>query len=291
MALQVREWFGRFGLECFAKVSGSKGLQVYVPLNTRCSYVLTEWIARRAADELERRNPRRITADMARPARTGKVFIDWSQNADYKTTVCVYSVRASRNRPYVSVPLTWAEVERADMHHLVFPPEDALERVRKMGDLFAPVLVLQQEIPAEWWQQAGVDPAEKPKAVRTTKAQRATHRTSRQGGKKSYSIAKTNQGYALAIEHEGDVRIALFDKLPLREADEVRGIGATGQLMVQRGTAAWDEGTYEVVEGSLKTNVVNAYFSGRRLTGEWLLAVGPQGWIWRNNGGRVSNSH
>jgi bifunctional non-homologous end joining protein LigD len=287
VALDIREWFARRSMECFPKVSGSKGLQVYVPLNTRCSYELTEWLARRAAEELERKSPRRITSRMERTKRAGKVFIDWSQNADYKTTVCVYSLRAQRNHPYVSAPVDWNEVERADMHHLVFRPEDVIGRVKKMGDLFKPVLTMKQEIPEELWHKSGVRAIGPPKAVRVAHATDAEPRSSKQGGRRRFAVRQARGVYELGIERDGEFMVGEFDRVPSAKEEKISGRdrGAHGPNFAI-GEDVWDLGTYEIVEGSFDKNVVNAYFDGERLRGEWFVAVGLDGWIWMNNGGR-----
>jgi bifunctional non-homologous end joining protein LigD len=150
VGLWVRDIFAQFGLESFPKTSGSKGLQVYVPLNTPVTYDQTKPFARAIARLLEDRHPDQVVSDMKKALRTNKVFVDWSQNDDYKTTVCVYSLRA-KERPTVSTPVTWAEVEnclkKADPELLVFASDAALQRAQKMGDLFAPVLKLKQKLP------------------------------------------------------------------------------------------------------------------------------------------------
>ena len=149
--LWVREVFARLGLESFAKTSGSKGLQVYVPLNTPVTYSDTKPFAHELARLLEHEYPNEIVSDMKKTLRTGKVLVDWSQNDQYKTTVCVYSLRA-RERPTVSTPVTWQEVERCwtrnDANLLVFKSHQVLERATQMGDLFEPVLKLKQRLPA-----------------------------------------------------------------------------------------------------------------------------------------------
>jgi bifunctional non-homologous end joining protein LigD len=101
VALEIREWFARREFQSFAKVSGSKGMQVYIPLNTPSSYALTQLLSRQVAEELERRHPSAVISRMARAERAGKVFIDWSQNAEHKTTVSVYSIRAKQKEPFV----------------------------------------------------------------------------------------------------------------------------------------------------------------------------------------------
>jgi len=150
IAVRLREIFGHFGLECFPKTSGSKGLQVYVPLNTRTDYDQTKPFARAIAQLLEKQTPEEVVSKMAKVARKGKVFVDWSQNHQTKTTIAVYSLRA-RERPTASTPVTWDEVEAAlkagDAGKLVFEAEDVLGRVEKHGDLFEPVLELKQKLP------------------------------------------------------------------------------------------------------------------------------------------------
>ena len=150
VALRVREILSRLGLECFPKTSGSKGLQVYAPLNTPASYDETKPFAHELARLLERRQPELVVSEMKKVLRPGKVFVDWSQNDDYKTTVCVYSLRA-REQPTVSTPVEWQEVERcagkADPGLLVFTSEQVLARVEKRPDLFSPVLKLRQKLP------------------------------------------------------------------------------------------------------------------------------------------------
>ena len=150
VALLIRDLFHGLKLETFVKTSGSKGLQLVVPLNTPVTYDKTKDWARAVAELLARRFPDQIVHKMAKNLRKGKVFIDWSQNDDTKTTVCVYSLRA-KERPTVSTPLKWAEVERA-LHSkkaasLVFETKDVFRRVQKEGDLFAPVLTLKQKLP------------------------------------------------------------------------------------------------------------------------------------------------
>ena len=151
VAMRLRELFGHFEVECFPKTSGSKGLQVYVPLNNdEVTYEETKPLARAIAQLLEKQTPKDVVSKMKKAERKGKVFVDWSQNHETKTTIAVYSLRA-RERPTVSTPVTWKEVERAldreDSESLVFEAGDVLKRVDKHGDLFAPVLELKQELP------------------------------------------------------------------------------------------------------------------------------------------------
>jgi bifunctional non-homologous end joining protein LigD len=149
VALILREALGRIGLESFAKTSGSKGIQVYVPLNVDdVDYDGgTKPLSKALARHLEGQHPKLIVSSQKKELRRGKVLIDWSQNDEHKTTVCVYSLRA-RERPTVSTPLAWAEVEAGDPDALVFEADDVLARVEERGDLFAPVVELRQDMPA-----------------------------------------------------------------------------------------------------------------------------------------------
>ncbi len=150
VGLWLREIFDHFGLRSFPKTSGSKGLQIYIPLNTPISYDDTKMFSRALAELLEHEHRDMVVSDMKKNVRTGKVFVDWSQNDEHKTTVAVYSLRA-RERPTVSTPVTWEEVEKAlkkkDAGLLVFEAKQAVARFEKMGDLFEPVLELKQKLP------------------------------------------------------------------------------------------------------------------------------------------------
>jgi bifunctional non-homologous end joining protein LigD len=152
VAVRLRVAMQSLGLQCFPKTSGSKGMQVYVPLNAPgVTYDVTKPFARAIAQVLERAEPDLVVSDMAKARRRGKVFVDWSQNDEHKTTVGVYSLRA-RERPTVSTPLDWSEVEAVlesrDPDDLVFTSADVLARVAEHGDRFAPVAELRQELPA-----------------------------------------------------------------------------------------------------------------------------------------------
>jgi len=151
VALLLKDVLDRLELAAFPKVSGSKGLQVHVPLNGSDTYRVVQPFAKAVAELLAKEHPRLIVADMSKALRKNKVFIDWSQNADHKTTVAVYSLRAKRHRPYVSMPMTWEELRAArkdrDAKRLDIVAPDAILRMRERGDLFAPVLTLAQRLP------------------------------------------------------------------------------------------------------------------------------------------------
>jgi bifunctional non-homologous end joining protein LigD len=150
VSVWLRAIFDPLGIESFAKTSGSKGLQVYVPLNTEVTYDDTKPFAKAVAELLEKQHPELVVSRMSKELRPGKVLVDWSQNDEHKTTVNVYSLRA-KDRPTVSTPVSWDEVDRCleagDPSLLVFEHDEVLRRVEREGDLFAPVLALVQELP------------------------------------------------------------------------------------------------------------------------------------------------
>jgi bifunctional non-homologous end joining protein LigD len=150
VALLIRHVLEDLGLECVAKTSGSKGLQVYLPLNTPTTYGRTAGFSRTVAQALESSEPRKVVSAQRKDLRRGKVLVDWSQNSRHKTTVCAYSLRATDDAT-VSTPLQWEEVEEAvaagDATDLRFRGPDVLERVGDLGDLFAPAATLRQRLP------------------------------------------------------------------------------------------------------------------------------------------------
>jgi bifunctional non-homologous end joining protein LigD len=150
VAKRFRDLLARLGLQSFAKTSGGKGLHLYVPLNTPVTFDDTKLFSRTVAQILEKQDPKHITTNMSKAVRDNKVFVDWSQNDRHKTTACAYTLRA-RPRPTVSTPVTWDELDRAlrrgDPSALHFEAPDVLRRVKKLGDLFAPVLRLRQKLP------------------------------------------------------------------------------------------------------------------------------------------------
>jgi bifunctional non-homologous end joining protein LigD len=150
VALRLRDMFDALGLSTVIKTSGSKGMQAYVPLNTTVSYEQTKPFAQAVAELMAKRHPDEVVSTMSKPARRGKVFVDWSQNDEHKTTVNVYSLRA-RDRPTVSTPLRWEEVEaamaRESAEALTFDYAQVLTRVERDGDLFEPALSVQQRLP------------------------------------------------------------------------------------------------------------------------------------------------
>ncbi len=147
VALDLHEVLAAVGLEAFPKTSGSKGLQVYVPLNTPHTHDHAAGFARACGQLLARQQPDRVLVEMTKSLRGGKVFVDWSQNSRHKTTIAVYSLRALA-QPTVSTPLSWDEVAAgAGGQPLTFEAAEVLDRVAARGDLFAPTTTLQQQLP------------------------------------------------------------------------------------------------------------------------------------------------
>jgi bifunctional non-homologous end joining protein LigD len=151
VALWVRDAFAGLGLRTFVKTSGSKGLHAQVPLNTDVTYDDTKPFAKAVAELMEKHHGQRVVSRQTKRLREGRVLVDWSQNDEHKTTVGAYSLRA-RDRPTISTPLDWEEVEAAfdagDPEALSFEAGEVLERVRERGDLLGEVLTLRQTLPS-----------------------------------------------------------------------------------------------------------------------------------------------
>ena len=195
VALWLREIFEHLGLRSFPKTSGSKGLQIYVPMNTTTTYDATKPFAHALAGLLEDEHRELVVSDMSKQRRTNKVFVDWSQNDQHKTTIAVYSLRA-RPHPTVSTPVTWEEVEQAlkkrDANLLVFEAHQVLERVAKRGDLFAPVLTLKQKLPKLPGMAGSPPEATEPKSAEPG-AEPARKRSERPAGSLSRRAAAKKQ--------------------------------------------------------------------------------------------------
>jgi bifunctional non-homologous end joining protein LigD len=153
VGIWLRDILQEMKLQSWAKTSGSKGLQLYVPLNTAVTYDETKALSHALAEYLEREHLNLVVSKMSKALRKGKIFVDWSQNDEHKTTICVYSLRA-KEEPTVSTPVTWQEVEttlkKKDAKRLVFRCEKTLQRVEKMGDLFEEVETRKQKLPKKW---------------------------------------------------------------------------------------------------------------------------------------------
>ena len=297
VAVLVKELLDTLGLKAFPKVSGSKGLQLYVPLNTKVTYDATGAFANAVARLLEQKHPALIVSHMAKVRRQGRVLIDWSQNSRSKTTVAVYSMRGKGETPFVSMPVTWEELKRAiktkKTASLFFTPETALPRLKKIGDLFAPVLKLKQSLPKAFASQtAPAEPSlkrysekrdfsktrEPPAApTRRTRAKTggrfviqkhaASHlhydfRLEMDGTLKSWAVPKgvpTELGVkrsAFAVEDHPVAYLKFEGTIP-------HGQYGGGTVMV------WDIGTYELLSGSTAEGSLKLVLHGKKLKGEW----------------------
>ncbi|MGI8819634.1 MAG: non-homologous end-joining DNA ligase [Chthoniobacterales bacterium] len=153
VGLWLRDLLAGMKLKSWAKTSGSKGLQLYVPLNTPATFDQTKALSRTLAEHLEREHPDLVVHRMLKSLRGGKVLVDWSQNDEHKTTVNVYSLRA-REQPTVSTPVSWDEIDaclrKKNPALLTFTSDQVLQRVADLGDLFEPMVTLKQKLPKKW---------------------------------------------------------------------------------------------------------------------------------------------
>jgi bifunctional non-homologous end joining protein LigD len=273
-----------------------------VPLNTPVEYSVTQPFARTVAELLAKEHPDQIVSEMARSERIGKVFIDWSQNADFKTAVGVYSLRAKRSEPFVSLPVTWEELSQAlcarDSKRLYFEPELALEQLEQVGDLFEPVLSLNQSLPGEITEN--IKPKKRPPAYakkrnfsKTPESTPDVPRASGQGAKRRFVVQKhaaTHLHYDFRLEmhavlkswavpkgvpyKSGEKRLAMATEDHPIEYLDFEGNIPKGQY--GRGTVmVWDIGTYELMEGNYYKGNLQLFLEGKRLKGEWALTKDP----------------
>lgn len=286
VALLLRDALRAIDLESFAKVSGSKGLQVYVPLNTSATHDATEPFARMVAEELARAHPKLVTAKMSKQFRAKKVFIDWSQNAGYKTTVAVYSLRAKSAKPYVSMPVTWEEVRRAKK--LYWEPREALARVQKVGDLWKETLTLKQKLAIAAPPRASTPP-------RVTRAKASLPRAKSQSGRRLFLVTKTESGNELWLDMHGKFKRWILR--PDREGTRTLIALPAGDFAIDPAyyraevpdkykatVTIADAGSFEVIEGSYAARRFALWFSGKVMDGRWTLekiSEEPQHRSWR----------
>jgi bifunctional non-homologous end joining protein LigD len=294
VSFELKDMLEQLGLESFAKVSGSKGMQLYVPLNTPVTYDHTGPFAHAVAELLEQRRPERVISKMTKSERAGKVFIYWSQNSEHKTTVAVYSLRAKSERPFVSMPVTWDQLKRAmkkgDSSGLYFEPEDALKRFKRTGDLFAPVLTLKQKLPAAAFGKEPASPLDTYRQKRdfTKTAEPAPRATKKKAGRR-FVIQKHDASrlhYDFRLEMDGVLKswavpkgvpyapgekhlAAATEDHPIEyldfEGTIPKGQYGGGTVMV------WDIGTYELVDGSYEKGKLHVRLNGKKLKGDWVL--------------------
>ncbi len=303
VALHLNDVFQSLGLKCFVKVSGSKGLHLAVPLNTKTTYEVTQPFAKTIAELGERQLPDRVVSDMSKELRRGKVLIDWSQNSDFKTTVAVYAMRAKHGGPFISMPVTWDELSRAVKRgsdkDLFFTPAAAVKRIKRLGDLFEPVLSLQQEIPKAFTEAMAAGPKPRllswqrkrgrteDKSIREYAAKRDLARTPEPAGstaaknKTSHSrrfVIQKHQArrlhYDFRLEMEGVLRSWAVPKGPPTKLRETRLAMHVEDHPIEYGdfegiippgnygagtVMVWDSGEYEEETG----NPVKGFFSGK----------------------------
>ncbi len=281
VAFLVRAALRERSLDCFAKVSGSKGIQIYVPLNSGETYETTQPFAHSLAQTLAGQHPDLIVSEMAKAQRRGKIFIDWSQNSDFKTTAGVYSLRAKVGTPFVSLPVTWEELEK-NAAALRWQPEAALERLRQVGDLFEPVLRLRQSLTGKRARTKKTAPIAAKKSAPSAPA-----KPSKQGSRKRFVIQKhaaSHLHFDFRLEMHGALKSWAVPKgLPVTPEEkrlamatedhplaylEFEGVIPKGQY--GGGTVmVWDIGTYELIEGNYYKGAMRFYLDGKKLKGEW----------------------
>ena len=306
-AFHVKDVLDRLDLKSFVKVSGSKGIHLHVPLNTNVTYDATQPFAKSIAQLLEREHPNLVVSEMPKTKRRGKVFVDWSQNVEYKSTVAVYSLRAKAKRPFVAMPVSWSElrdaVEKGDAGGLFIEPDLALRRLKKTGDLFASVLKLKQKLPAPFLElmskeseahQQGRTQAldayrRKRDFTKTPEPGPVIPRSSRQGSRKLFVIQKhaaRRLHYDFRLEMSGTLKSWAVPKGPPYELNERRLAVAVEdhpmdyakfEGIIPRGeygggtVMVWDIGTYELIDGNYWQGKLHIFLNGKKLKGEWVL--------------------
>jgi bifunctional non-homologous end joining protein LigD len=297
VAFLVKELLDQLDLKAFPKVSGSKGLQLYVPLNSRADYASTGAFAKAVAELLEQQHADLVVSKMAKIRRKGRVLIDWSQNSPSKTTVSVYSVRGKRNSPFVSMPVTWDELRGCARSKrsraLEFSPDAALKRLRKLGDLFMPVLELKQTLPKAFAKVAAPGGeslrrySEKRDFTRTKEPSPGRTSPGARGKGSRFVIQKhaaSHLHYDFRLEMDGTLKSWAVPKGLSTEVNVKRSAFAVedhpvGYLKFEGtipkgqyggGTVmVWDIGTYDLLGGSYDEGNMKLLLHGRKLNGEW----------------------
>ena len=310
VAFLLKDLLDRLDLESFVKVSGSKGIHLYVPLNTPVTYEATQPFAKSVAQLLENEHRDLVVSEMPKAKRKGKVFVDWSQNSEHKSTVAVYSLRAKAARPFVALPVSWDEVRKAlkskNPAALFFAPDAALKRVKKTGDLFASVQTLKQKLPRPFLDLMTSDPAangarsttaletyrRKRDFTKTSEPPPSVPRSSGQGTSRLFVIQKhaaSRLHYDLRLEMDGTLKSWAVPKGPPYDLHEKRlamavedhpmdyarfeGVIPKGEY--GGGTVmVWDIGTYDVIDGNYWQGKLHVIFHGKKLNGEWILVKG-----------------
>jgi bifunctional non-homologous end joining protein LigD len=310
VAFLLKDLLDRLDLESFVKVSGSKGIHLHVPLNTPVTYEATQPFAKSVAQLLETEHPDLVVSEMPKSKRKGKVFVDWSQNSEHKSTVAVYSLRAKAARPFVALPVSWDELTKAlkkrDTAGLFFEPDAALKRLKKTGDTFAPVQKLTQKLPQAFlnlmtsrpeWNGPGSTTAleayrRKRDFTKTSEPPPSVARSIHRGVSRLFVIQKhaaRRLHYDLRLEMDGTLKSWAVPKGPPYDLHEKRlamavedhpmdyarfeGVIPKGEY--GGGTVmVWDIGTYEVIDGNYWQGKLHVVFHGKKLDGEWILVKG-----------------
>ena len=311
VAFLVKAVLDKLKLKSLVKVSGSKGIHLHVPLNTNVTYEMTKSFAQSIAQFLEREHPGLIVSEMAKVKRKGKVFIDWSQNSEHKSTVAVYSLRAKGERPFVAMPVTWNELKKAvkknDASSLFFEPEAALKGLKKTGDLFAAALRLKQRLPKPFLELKASTEAEtrsNSKVLETYRQKRnfsktpepapSTPRSSRQRNQRLFVIQKheaSHLHYDFRLEMGGTLKSWAVPKGPPYDLNERRLAMATEDHPIEYakfeglipkgqyggGTVmVWDIGTYKLIDGNYWKGKLHISVKGKKLKGEWVFVKGRE---------------
>jgi bifunctional non-homologous end joining protein LigD len=311
VAFLVKAVLDKLKLKSLVKVSGSKGIHLHVPLNTHVTYEMTKSFAQSIAQFLEREHPDSIVSEMAKVKRKGKVFIDWSQNSEHKSTVAVYSLRAKGERPFVAMPVIWNELKKAlkrdDASPLFFEPEAALKRLKKTGDLFALTLKLKQKLPKPFLElesNTNGETRSNSEALETYRQKRnfektpepppSIPRSSRQGSRRLFVIQKhaaSHLHYDFRLEMGGTLKSWAVPKGPPYDLNERRLAMATEdhpmeyakfEGIIPKGeygggtVMVWDIGTYELVDGNYWKGKLHIAVNGKKLKGEWIFVKGHE---------------
>jgi bifunctional non-homologous end joining protein LigD len=309
VAFLLKDVLDQLGLESLIKVSGSKGIHVHVPLNTKVTYEMTQAFAQSIAQYLATEHPKLIVSEMAKSKRKGKVFIDWSQNSEHKSTVSVYSLRAKAKKPFVAMPIGWDELKDAvnekDARSLLFEPEAALERLDQVGDLFAPALRLKQKLPKPF---LAINSSKLRQPTDRNVASLETYRLKRDFTKtrepppsiplrhrqkdRLFVIQKhaaSQLHYDFRLEMGGSLKSWAVPKGPPYDLNERRLAMATEDHPMEYakfegiipageyggGTVmVWDTGSYELIDGNYWSGKLHLFLHGKKLTGEWVLVKG-----------------
>jgi len=289
VALRVKEVTDGLGLQAFPKVSGSKGVQIYVPLNTKTTYEATATFAKAMAELLQQQHPELIVSQMAKHQRRERVLIDWSQNNPSKTTVAVYSMRGKREEPFISMPVKWTELKRLKRAEtLFFPPEAALKRLKKLGDLFSPVLTLKQKLPKAFASAAPLkDYAAKRDFSKTKEPKGASSKNRPVKNGNRFVIQKhaaSHLHYDFRLEMDGTLKSWAIPKgvpteLGVKRSafavedhplDYLKFEGTIPKGQYGGGTVmVWDIGTYELLGGDYTSGNLKLRLVGKKLKGEW----------------------